>query len=65
MLADDIIQIRAYDPPMLEFFEMMVVCQLVAMEIPIRLRNDVDRKIAIDKVRKYPYFLVPLMSTGA
>ena len=31
-LADDIIQIRACDHPMLEFFEMMVVCQLLAME---------------------------------
>ena len=41
-LADDIIQIRAYDHPMLEFFEMMVVCQLLAMEIAIRLGNDVD-----------------------
>ena len=41
-LADDIIQIRAYDHPMLEFFEMMVVCQLLAMEIAIRLDADVD-----------------------
>ncbi len=41
-LADDIIQIRAYDHPMLEFFEMMVVCQLLALEIAIRLGNDVD-----------------------
>ena len=41
-LADDLIQIRPYDHPMLEFFEMMVVCQLLAMEIAIRLGNDVD-----------------------
>ncbi len=41
-LADDIIQIRAYDHSMLEFFEMMVACQLLAMEISIRLGNDVD-----------------------
>jgi glucosamine--fructose-6-phosphate aminotransferase (isomerizing) len=41
-LADDIIQIRACDHPMLEFFEMMVVLQLLAMEIAIRLGNDVD-----------------------
>jgi len=41
-LADDIIQIRAYDHPMLEFFEMLVVVQLLAMEIAIRLGNDVD-----------------------
>ena len=41
-LADDLIPIRAYDHPMLEFFAMMVVCQLLAMEIAIRLGNDVD-----------------------
>ena len=41
-LADDIIRIRAYEHPMLEFFEMMVVVQLLAMEIAIRLGNDVD-----------------------
>jgi glucosamine--fructose-6-phosphate aminotransferase (isomerizing) len=41
-LADDIIQIRAYDHPMLEFFEMLVVVQLLAMEIATRLGNDVD-----------------------
>ena len=28
--------------PMLEFFEMMVACQLLAMEIAIRLGADVD-----------------------
>lgn len=41
-LADDIIQIRAFDHPMLEFFEMLVVVQLLAMEIAIRLGTDVD-----------------------
>ena len=41
-LADDLIRIRAYDHPMLEFFEMLVVVQLLAMEIAIRLGNDVD-----------------------
>ena len=41
-LADDIIQIRAYDHPMLEFFEMLTVVQLLAMEIAVRLGNDVD-----------------------
>ena len=41
-LADDFIQ-TAYDShPMLEFFEMMVVTQLFALEISIRLGNDVD-----------------------
>lgn len=41
-LADDLIQIRPYAHPMLEFFEMLVVVQLLAMEIAIRLGNDVD-----------------------
>lgn len=41
-LADDLIQIRPYDHPMLEFFEMMVVTQLLALEISVRLGNDVD-----------------------
>lgn len=41
-LADDIIRIRAFEHPMLEFFEMMVAVQLLAMEIAMRLGNDVD-----------------------
>jgi glucosamine--fructose-6-phosphate aminotransferase (isomerizing) len=41
-LADDFIQIGESDHPMLEFFEMMVVTQLLALEISIRLGNDVD-----------------------
>ena len=41
-LADDFIK-TAYDShPMLEFFEMMVVTQLLALEISVRLGNDVD-----------------------
>lgn len=41
-LADDFVQ-TAYDThPMLEFFEMMVVTQLLALEISVRLGNDVD-----------------------
>jgi len=40
--ADDFIPIAAHDHYMLEFFEMMVVLQLLAMEIAIRLGNDVD-----------------------
>ncbi|MCK7575307.1 MAG: glutamine--fructose-6-phosphate transaminase (isomerizing) [Chromatiales bacterium] len=40
--ADDLIRIRAFEHPMLEFFEMLVVVQLLAMEIAIRLGNDVD-----------------------
>lgn len=41
-LADDLIQIRPQQHLMLEFFEMLVVVQLLAMEIAIRLGNDVD-----------------------
>jgi len=40
--ADDYIPITAHDHYMLEFFEMMVVLQLLSMEIAIRLGNDVD-----------------------
>lgn len=41
-LADDIIQINSHDHPMLEFFEMLVAVQLLAMEVAIRLGHDVD-----------------------
>ncbi len=41
-LADDLIKINAYTHPMLEFFEMLIVVQLLALEIAIRLGNDVD-----------------------
>lgn len=41
-LADDLIMIEQYDHPMLEFFAMLVVVQLLAMEIAVRLGNDVD-----------------------
>jgi glucosamine--fructose-6-phosphate aminotransferase (isomerizing) len=34
--------IEQYDHPMLEFFAMLVVVQLLAMEIAVRLGNDVD-----------------------
>ena len=40
-LADDFIKIKA-DHYMLEFFEMLIVLQLLSMEISIRLGNDVD-----------------------
>ncbi|MCX6076363.1 MAG: glutamine--fructose-6-phosphate transaminase (isomerizing) [Campylobacterales bacterium] len=40
--ADDFIQISACRDYMLEFFEMMVVVQLLSLEISIRLGNDVD-----------------------
>ena len=41
-LADDFIQTTYDTHPMLEFFEMMVVTQILALEISIRLGNDVD-----------------------
>ncbi|MBD3829563.1 MAG: glutamine--fructose-6-phosphate transaminase (isomerizing) [Arcobacter sp.] len=41
-LADDFIKINSCDHYMLEFFEMLVVLQLLSMEISIRLGNDVD-----------------------
>jgi glucosamine--fructose-6-phosphate aminotransferase (isomerizing) len=41
-LADDFIQTKYDDHPMLEFFEMMVATQLLALEISVRLGNDVD-----------------------
>jgi len=41
-LADDFIQTKYDTHPMLEYFEMMVVTQLLALEISIRLGNDVD-----------------------
>jgi len=40
--ADDHIRTRHTEDYMLEFFEMMVVLQLLSMEIAIRLGNDVD-----------------------
>jgi glucosamine--fructose-6-phosphate aminotransferase (isomerizing) len=41
-LADDFVRTRTTEHPMLEFFEMMVVTQLLALEISVRLGNDVD-----------------------
>lgn len=41
-LADDFVKINSYDHYMLEFFEMLIVLQLLSMEISIRLGNDVD-----------------------
>lgn len=40
--ADDHIRTQRHEDYMLEFFEMMVVLQLLSMEIAIRLGNDVD-----------------------
>ncbi|MPB72584.1 glutamine--fructose-6-phosphate transaminase (isomerizing) [Campylobacter fetus] len=41
-LSDDFIQTNLYEHPMSEFFEMMIVLQLFALEISVRLGNDVD-----------------------
>jgi glucosamine--fructose-6-phosphate aminotransferase (isomerizing) len=41
-LADDFIKTSKADHYMLEFFEMLVVLQLLSMEISVRLGNDVD-----------------------
>ncbi len=40
--ADDFIQTKKHPNYMLEFFEMMVVVQLLSLEISVRLGNDVD-----------------------
>ncbi len=40
--ADDFVQIASHEHYMLEFFEMMVVLQLLSLEISVRLGNDVD-----------------------
>jgi len=41
-LADDFVQTKYSCHPMVEYFEMMVVTQLLALEISVRLGNDVD-----------------------
>jgi glucosamine--fructose-6-phosphate aminotransferase (isomerizing) len=41
-IADDFIKTKYSSHPMVEFFEMMLVTQLLALEIAIRLGNDVD-----------------------
>jgi glucosamine--fructose-6-phosphate aminotransferase (isomerizing) len=41
-LADDFVKISPCEHYMLEFFEMLIVLQLLSMEISIRLGNDVD-----------------------
>ncbi len=41
-LADDFIKTSSQKHPMCEFFEMMIITQLLALEISIRLGNDVD-----------------------
>ena len=41
-LTDDFVKITDTNNEMAEFFEMMVITQLLAMEVAIRLGNDVD-----------------------
>ena len=41
-LADDMVKIKAYESYMEEFFAMMVILQVLALEVAIRLGNDVD-----------------------
>ncbi|MEE3745252.1 glutamine--fructose-6-phosphate transaminase (isomerizing) [Campylobacter porcelli] len=41
-LSDDFIRINSHSHPMSEFFEIMIILQLFALEISIRLGNDVD-----------------------
>ena len=41
-LADDFIKTTSQEHMMSEFFEMMIITQLLALEISIRLGNDVD-----------------------
>jgi len=41
-MTDDFIKINSTSHPMVEFFEMMVITQLLAMEVAIRMGNDVD-----------------------
>jgi glucosamine--fructose-6-phosphate aminotransferase (isomerizing) len=41
-LADDFIQTGDHTHPMSEFFEMMLITQLLALEVAVRLGNDVD-----------------------
>jgi glucosamine--fructose-6-phosphate aminotransferase (isomerizing) len=41
-LADDFIKTSLQEHPMSEFFEMMLITQLLALEIAVRLGNDVD-----------------------
>ncbi|MDA3042479.1 MULTISPECIES: glutamine--fructose-6-phosphate transaminase (isomerizing) [unclassified Campylobacter] len=41
-LADDFIKTSDQTSPMAEFFEMMIILQLLALEISVRLGNDVD-----------------------
>jgi glucosamine--fructose-6-phosphate aminotransferase (isomerizing) len=41
-MTDDFIKITDVSHPMVEFFEMMVITQLLALEVAVRMGNDVD-----------------------
>ena len=41
-LSDDFIKTSEQDHPMSEFFEMMIILQILALEIAVRLGNNVD-----------------------
>jgi len=41
-MSDDFVKIKESNNPMVEFFEMMIITQLLAMEVAIRMGNDVD-----------------------
>ena len=41
-MTDDFVKIKDVNHPMVEFFEMMVITQLLALEVALRLGNDVD-----------------------
>ncbi len=41
-IADDFIKTKVWEHYMLEFFEMMVVVQILSLEVAVRLGNDVD-----------------------
>jgi len=41
-MTDDFVKINDTDHPMVEFFEMMVITQLLALEVAVRMGNDVD-----------------------
>jgi glucosamine--fructose-6-phosphate aminotransferase (isomerizing) len=41
-MTDDFVKIKETDHPMIEFFEMMVITQLLALEVAVRMGNDVD-----------------------
>ena len=41
-MTDDFIKINETNHPMVEFFEMMVITQILALEVAVRMGNDVD-----------------------